>query len=119
MFNGYEKNLGFTKIIVNNICEDNHAGDFGYVLNSAFKSIIEQKYSNVEVINHKKFINHYNVGKHCFVISHGKDSHALKFGFKPFLDAKQIEKIDQYLKQNDIYKSAEFIEFSKFVGQEF
>jgi len=103
----------YDKIIVNNICEDNHAGDFGYVLNSAFKSIIEQKYQNVEVTNHKKFMNHYYIGKHCFVISHGKDSHALKFGFKPFLDSKQIEKIDQYLKQNDIYKNAEFIEFSK------
>ena len=103
----------YDKIIVNNICEDNHAGSFGYVVNSAFKSIVEQKYSNVKVTNHRKFINHYFIGKHCFVISHGKDSKSLKFGFKPQLDPKQAEKIDQYLKQNNIYKDAEFIEFSK------
>jgi len=103
----------YDEIIINNICNDNHAGDFGYVLNSAFKSIIELKYNNVKVTNHNKFINHYYIGKHCFVISHGKDSHALKFGFKVFLDSKQIEKIDQYLKHNDIYKKSEFIEFSK------
>lgn len=103
----------YDEIIVNNICEDNHAGSFGYVINSAFKSIIEQKYNNVKVTNHRKFINHYFSGKHCFVISHGKDSKSLKFGFKPHLDTKQADKIDQYLKQNKIYRQAEFIEFSK------
>jgi len=103
----------YDEIQVNNICEDNHSGSFGYIVNSAFKSIIEQKYPNVKVVNHRKFINHYFIGKHCIVISHGKDSKSLKFGFKPFLDPKQIEKIDQYLKQNGIYKQSEFIEFSK------
>lgn len=100
-------------VIMNNICEDNHAGEFGYVVNSAVKSIAEQKYGNVTIVNHRKFINHYYIGEHCIVLSHGKDSHALKFGFKPHLDPKQIEKIDQYIKQNDIYKTAKHIEFSK------
>lgn len=103
----------YETIILHNICEDNHAGSFGYIVNSAFKQIVELKYNNVIVENYRKFINHYFYGKHCFVLSHGKDSHALKFGFKPQLDAKQIEKIDQYLKQNNIYKKADFIEFSK------
>jgi len=53
------------------------------------------------------------MGKYCFVISHGKDSSNLKFGFKPQLDPKQIEKIDQYMKHNDIFKNADHIEFSK------
>ncbi|MFD1292622.1 hypothetical protein ACFQ5N_02130 [Lutibacter holmesii] len=103
----------YSEIEVHNICEDNHAGAFGYVINAAFKNIVELKYKNVTVVNHRKFINHYFCGDHCFVISHGKDSHALKFGFKPHLDPKQIEKIDQYLKQNGIYKKADYIEFSK------
>ena len=103
----------YKTIVINNICEDNHAGAFGYVVNSAFKQIVELKYKNVTVNNHRKFINHYFYGKHCFIISHGKDSKNLKFGFKPQLDARQIEKIDQYLKQNGIYKTADFIEFSK------
>ena len=103
----------YTKITIHNICEDNHAGPFGYIINSAFKMFIEQKYSNVVVTNQRKFMNHYYVGKHCFVLSHGKDSKNLKFGFKPHLDPKQIEKIDGYLKQNSIFKNADFIEFSK------
>lgn len=103
----------YDKITMNNICEDNHAGSFGYVVNSAVKSILELKYTNVKIVNHRKFINHYFVGQHCFVISHGKDSKNLKFGFKPVLDPKQVEKIDQYCKHNKIYNNSEFIEFSK------
>jgi hypothetical protein len=103
----------YPEIEIHNICEDNHAGAFGYVVNSAFKQLVELKYKNVKVVNCRKFINHYYEGNHCFVISHGKDSKNLKFGFKPHLDAKQIEKIDQYLKQNQIFKKADYIEFSK------
>ena len=104
----------YDEIIMNNICEDNHAGSFGYVVNSAVKSILEIKYpKKVKVINHRKFINHYYVGKHAFLISHGKDSKNLKFGFKPHLDPKQVEKIDQYCKINDVYKNSSFVEFSK------
>ena len=104
----------YDEIVMNNICEDNHAGSFGYVVNSAVKSILEIKYpKKVKVINHRKFINHYYVGKHAFLISHGKDSKNLKFGFKPHLDPKQVEKIDQYCKINDVYKNSSFVEFSK------
>jgi len=103
----------YSKIVCNNICNDNHAGDFGYIANQTFKHIIEQKYlGSVEVTNHVKFINHYNIGKHGIVITHGKDDKSLKFGFKPHLDAKQIEKIDQYLKQYGVYKF-DFIEIGK------
>ena len=100
-------------ITFNNICNDNHSAAFGYVLNSAFKKIAEAKFDHVEVVNHRKFINHYFVGSHCFVITHGKDSKALKFGFKPFLDPKQMETIDSYLKTNGIYQDAKFIHFCK------
>jgi len=100
-------------VTFNNICEDNHAGSFGYIVNSAFKSLCEVSFDNVEVVNHQKFMNHYFIGSHCHVISHGKDSRNLKFGFKPMLDPKQIEKIDQYLKNENIYAKAEYIEFTK------
>lgn len=100
-------------VIFNNICEDNHSGSFGYIVNSAFKGIVDATLENVTVYNHRKFLNNYFIGKHCFVITHGKDSRNLKFGFKPHLDPKQVEKIDQYLKNEDIYKKAEFIEVTK------
>jgi len=101
-------------IVLNNICNDNHAGSFGYMVNAAVKQICEIKYgAAVEVRNYQEFINYYTVGKHAFVITHGKDKKSLKFGFKPQLDAKQIEKVDAFLKHNKIYAQADFIEFSK------
>ena len=103
----------YKEIRVNNICNDNHAGSFGYFVNSAFKNFCDNKYNNVEVVNHRQFINHYFVNDICFIISHGKDEDTLKFGFKVQLDSKGIEKIDQYCKQNDIYKKAKKIVFKK------
>lgn len=103
----------YSRIVANNICNDNHAGSFGYFVNKAFKDICEVKYPEIEVNNYNKFINHYYVDSTCFVITHGKDDTSLKFGFKPHLDTKGIEKIDQYLKQNDVYKHASKIVFKK------
>lgn len=103
----------YVKIICHNICEDNHAGSFGYIVNSAFKQICDVRFNNVEVINYRKFMNHYFIGKHAKIICHGKDSKNLKFGFKPKIDPIQIEKIDQYLKQSYIYNQARYIEFAK------
>ena len=103
----------YSNIMVNNICNDNHAGSFGYFVNKAFKDICDVKYPEIEVNNYNKFINHYYMDNVCFVITHGKDDTSLKFGFKPHLDPKGIEKIDQYLKQNDVYKHANKIVFKK------
>ena len=103
----------YDKIYFNNICNDNHSGSFGYFVNEAFKQIAELQFTNVNVINHRKFINHYFVNDICFLISHGKDDKSLKFGFKPQLDLKGSEKIDQYCKQNGIYKKASLVVFKK------
>jgi hypothetical protein len=67
----------------------------------------------VEVNNHRQFISHYFAGNVCYLITHGKDDTTLKFGFKPQLDSKGLEKIDQYCKQNKIYRDAELIVFKK------
>lgn len=104
----------YDTIIVRNICNDNHAGSFSWVLNHAYKKVSIAKYGiNVKMVNQRKFIDHYFIGDHAIVTSHGKDSKELKFGFKPHLDAKQIEKVDQYIKSTDIYQKAEYVEFSK------
>ena len=103
----------YQEIHFNNICNDNHSGAFGYFVNEAFKQIAELQFKNVTVTNHRKFLNHYYVGKICFIISHGKDDKSLKFGFKPQLDFKGAEKIDQYCKQNGIYKEADLVIFKK------
>ena len=103
----------YDKIYFNNICNDNHSGAFGYFVNKAFKEIAELQFESVKVTNHRKFINHYFVNRVCFLISHGKDDKSLKFGFKPHLDLKGADKIDQYCKQNGIYRKADLVVFKK------
>ena len=100
-------------VTFHNVVEDNHAAVFGYFVASAFKKVAEAKYPDrVKVVLCKRFMNHYKLGNHTFILSHGKDSKTLKFGFKPFLDAKQAEKIDQYCKEHKLY-DGNHIEFSK------
>lgn len=102
----------FDKIQFVNICNDNHAGSFGYIVNSAFKSYIELKYKEgIEVINQRRFIDHYIVENRCFILTHGKDDKSLKFGFKPILDSPQIEKIKNYIDEHKLHQHK--IEFSK------
>ena len=102
----------FDRIQFINICNDNHAGSFGYIVNSAFKAYIELKYpSGIEVINQRKFIDHYIFKNRCFILTHGKDDKSLKFGFKPILDSSQIEKIKNYIDEHRIHSHK--IEFSK------
>jgi len=100
----------YDSIICHNVTEDNHGASFCYTLNSAFKTAIEMMLPNVKVVNFRKFIEYYKVGKYTFILSHGKDSKSLKFGFKPKLDKIQENKIDNYLDRNGLKG---IIEFSK------
>lgn len=103
----------YDSIICNDITNDNHSGVFSYFVSSAVKQILEQRYPGKVVVNSiKRFMHHYSIGKHTFIISHGKDSGENKFGLKPKLDTVQAEKIDQYCKENKLY-NGNFIEFSK------
>lgn len=113
MIDKFIKSGQYKEIICENVCNSNHGGDFDYFINSAFKKIVETKYSNVKVNNHRKFISHYTVGDHCFILSHGKDSHTLKFGFRPILDPKAMEKIDNYIKGNNLYQQYKYFTFIK------
>lgn len=103
----------YEQIMYNFLVEDNHSGIFSYFVAQAIKGILEQRYPNkVQVKTQKKFIDHFKIGKHTIVETHGKDSESLKFGFRPHLDDKQAKKIDHYLKENGLY-DGNFIEFSK------
>lgn len=104
----------YEKVTFNNICNDNHAGSFAYMVNSAVKYILEIKYGGEVVVNNiVKFIDHYKVGENVFVLCHGKDKSQMKFAFPPKLDAKTVQKIDGYMKYNTLYGNKGVLEFSK------
>ena len=103
----------YKTIYFHNICEDNHAGAFGYMVNSAFKSAVSPVLSNVTVDNYLKFINHYEILNNTFILSHGKDGKNLKFGFKPHISVSGLGKINNYIDTEYLMKKGVRIEFSK------
>jgi hypothetical protein len=103
----------FKKIIMINVCQDNHSGAFGYILNSAFKKYCEIAFDNVEIINQRKFLDSYIFDKHCFVLTHGKDDKNMKFGLKPKADANTVNKLTSYLKNKELLIKPYQIEISK------
>ena len=104
----------YDKIYCNEIVNDNHSGVYSFFVCTAAKQILEQRYpGKVFVSIKKRFMEHYSVGKHTFVIFHGKDVAEMKMsGFKPKLDPAQIEKIDQFCKEMKLY-NGNFIEVGK------
>jgi hypothetical protein len=103
----------YDNIICHNITNDNHSSVFSYFVSSAFEQVSNCRYPEIVKVNTiKRFIEHYVVDNHTFIICHGKDEGEQKFGLKPKLDAIQAEKIDQYCKEHKLY-NGNFIEFSK------
>ena len=114
VFVATELHKTYKRVIIHDVCEDNHAGAFGYVVNAAFKAVIDAMgLSGVEVHTFRRFMTHYDIEGYTFIITHGKDSENLKFGFKPFVDSSQKEKIDNYLDEYHLWRPGAKIEFSK------
>lgn len=103
----------YKNVRFNNINLDNHSAAFGYVVNSAFKTMVGIVDKKTIVANPRRFINHYCMGDYVFLISHGKDDKNMKFGFKPQLDKPQMEKIDNYIDNHYLLRAEAKIEFSK------
>lgn len=103
----------YTKIVLNIIVNDNHAGTFAYYAARMFQEVCKIRYNNVKVVIHRQFINHYETNHFIFLISHGKDDITLKYGFKVHLDSGGMEKIDQYCKRHGLYKKGKQIIFKK------
>jgi hypothetical protein len=100
-------------IVMRNVCNDNHAGDFAYFVNQAVKSYINTQLKNVQIINQTSFIDWELVGNYCFVSTHGKDTHNLKHGFKAKIDPNQVNKIVGYLNQQQLLNKGYEIIFEK------
>lgn len=104
----------YSKIVCHSVIEDNHSGVFSYFVNKAVKDICDVLYKDrVEYIIEESFMSHYSVGCHTFILSHGKDSTDMKFGFRAICGEREVAKIDDYCKYYGLYKSGNRIEFSK------
>jgi hypothetical protein len=103
------------KIYIRKVTDDNHSGVFAELLSVAIKYAVNLKYSAelVEVDVLKDFIETRYYGRHAFMLTHGKDSKDLKFGFPLKLDPKTIDKISNYIDFYGINQHADFIHVHK------
>lgn len=103
----------YNHITLNNIIDDNHSFLQSYYVHSTVQKVLTLKYPDRVTYNiNECFISHYWVAAHRFVISHGKDSIEMKFGWKPKLDDKLVNNLDGYMKYHKLYDGKR-IEVSK------
>lgn len=95
------------------VCNSNHGGDFDYFINYSVQKIVESWDAQVSVTNYKKFIGHYTVGDHCFILSHGKDDKQMKNGMKVLPGSSELDTIMQYVKANNLQRESKWLHFCK------
>lgn len=77
--------------------KDNHSGSFSYFANRALQIYLNHRYPDIETIILEKFIEHYYYGKHCFILTHGKDEEDMKHGLPFHLNDKVENYINDYI----------------------
>jgi len=91
-----------TRYIFRNVTNCNHSGDFGWTANYAVQQVLLMMYPNVEYILLEKPIEHFVYGKHCFLITHGKDKRLMKKNWPLHVNPAVENLIRDYIDHHDI-----------------
>jgi len=92
------------KVVMWTVSNDNHAGDFGLIINMAVKMAINLMYSEdiAEIDILERFMEHREYGDHCFVMTHGKDKKEMKKGLPLQLNPATENFINNYIRHYGI-----------------
>lgn len=90
-----------------------NSGDFGYMSNSSVEIYLNAKYPQVKTKLVTKFIDHFLVGNHTFVICHGKDDEDMKHGLPLHINDKVTNFIGYYLDYHKLDHNKSNIHFIK------
>lgn len=80
----------------------NHGGDFDYMVNRALEIYLNARYPKVETRILSRFIEHMYYGKHCLLLTHGKDDEDMKHGLPLHLNDKTENYLRKYLMYHGI-----------------
>ena len=87
------------KIIMRVVTNSNHSASFALIVGKAIKLLCKGLYSEtfvfIDVL--RKFIEHRRYGKHCFLLTHGKDKKEMRSGLPLVLNDKSINYVRSYL----------------------
>lgn len=110
--NIYERNIA-KKIKTYDVTNDNHSGSFGYYISSSAAKFCQRIYDKnlVECNVLKKFIEHFEYGDHCFLLTHGKDKEYMKHGMPVIINNKVESFIRDYIDHHNI--SNPYIQLNK------
>ena len=99
------------------ITDDNHGGtELGYIASRALEIYLNLKYPQIKTNVVKDFIGHFNIGKHKYIISHGKDDKFMKHGW-PMKVTPQVTKfVSSYIKYNGLTSDIRFNEECLYVS---
>ena len=80
----------------------NHGGDFDYMVNRALEIYLNARYPQVETRILSRFIEHVYYGRHCLLLTHGKDDEDMKHGLPLHLNDKTENYFRKYLMYHGI-----------------
>lgn len=84
-------------------------GDFGFAANKALEGILNMINPNIEVTIFEKYIEHFRVDDHTFILCHGKDAKDVFKNMPLTLNDKTENQITEYLNYHSLRGSIHFI----------
>lgn len=87
----------------------NHDGDFGYIANKALEASLGILNPQIETEVFEKYIQHFKVGNHTFILCHGKDAKDVFKNMPLFINDKTENQISEYIDYNNLSGNIHFI----------
>lgn len=87
----------------------NHDGDFGYVANKALEASLSIINPEIETTIFDKYIEHFQLGNHTFILTHGKDAKDMFRNMPLTINDKTENQINEYLDYHNLQGNIHFI----------
>jgi UDP-2,3-diacylglucosamine pyrophosphatase LpxH len=102
LLDGIQQATG-ANVISHHLCNDNHAGTYGWVVNQYAKVLCENANKRIAFNVHEQFIVHFTYADKIILLCHGKDESEQKFSPFTIPIGKKGEKlIRDYMKEHNI-----------------
>lgn len=95
------------------VTNDNHSGSFGYTAQRALEIYLNTAYNKITTTLSNKFITHFKVGNHTFIVTHGKDSEDRAKGLPLVLDEKTKNFVSDYIDYHNLNSPQGYVHLIK------
>lgn len=97
LFSGFAKDYEFY-----HITNSNHGGEFEHFATRCLQEYLRASYKGIKFEIFDKFITPVTIGKHTYLLTHGKDEEDMKLGLPLTLDSKTEQYILNYILHHKI-----------------